>query len=153
MTKKETNTWDTDHLPIKRLAAAFITLLICYAAGALLAFFAAPSLCTESYYVSCPLPDLSVYGVLSSVSVYLKSSVCQLLVVFFSVFTFVPSLAASFVALYRGICTGVALFSVSQGLVMGSGSPKAAVSLYFLASVLFLLLGSFVFHTKLSRNV
>lgn len=126
----------------KRMAAAFIPLLICYAAGAILSFVGAPFLFTESYYVSCPIPVSSVYETLSALTVSLKSTVWQTALLLFSVFTFFPWVLSTSIAVLRGICTGCALYAVSEGLVTGASSAESAVSLYFLASVAVILLSA-----------
>ncbi len=142
MTTGETIPLEYRNTRAKKLAASFIPLLICYVGSAVISFFASHALCTESCYISCPLPTDSIYGVLSSMALYLKSGVVQILLILLSVFTMIPSWISAGVAVYRGLCTGLALYSVSQGLVLGAGSPKASVSLYFLSSVLLLLLSA-----------
>ena len=142
MQKTELHPAERESIQIKRLAAAFIPLLLCCMGGAIAAFLAAPQLCTEQYYVSCPIGASSVYGVLSSLALYLESIAWQLLLIFLSAFALFPTWLSASVAIYRGVCTGISLFAVSHDLVTGTGSPEASVLLYFLSSVLLLLLSS-----------
>ncbi len=142
MTQAETILQEVKNTEAKRLAAVFIPLLLCYVCGGILAFLLAPAMGVGSCYVSCPIPSGSVYEILSSLALYLKSGVLQLFLIFLSVFTFFPSWVCAFTAIFRGLCTGFSLFPVSHGLLVSTGSPKAAVSLYFLSSVILLLLSA-----------
>ena len=126
----------------KRLAYAFIPLLLCYAGTAFVAFLVAPAFFTESYFVSCPVPFVSVYGALQSLALCLRSTVLQVLLLLLAVFTLFPWWISAAAAVYRGFCTGGVLYAVSSGAVSCSGYMEGTVSLYFLASVLLILLSA-----------
>ena len=142
MTTAQATPKENKYPQTKKLAAALIPLLICYIGGALLAYFAASALPRESYSVSCTIPSDSVYGALSAMASALKSGVRQILLISLSAFTFFPSWISAFAAVYRGMCMGFALVPIQLGLVSGANNPEAAVLLYFLASVLLLLLSA-----------
>ena len=133
---------ETGDSQAKRLAASFIPLLICYAAGAILSFFCAPFIFTESYYVSCPIPGVTVFGTISGLADSLKSLVWQTALLLVSVFTFFPRWISTAIAILRGICTGCVLFAAREGLILGASSVESAISLYFLASVAVILLSA-----------
>lgn len=144
MTSAETYLSETKAVFSRRLSAVFLPLLLCYAAGAALSYLAARGLCSHSYYVSCPVSFISVYGTLSSLASYMKHMVLQTVVIFISAFTFFPAWISAITAIYRGICTGICLFLVSGGMVQGLGShPQITLSLYLLASVLLFLFASY----------
>lgn len=142
MTEQKTLYINADTMQTRRLAYAFIPLLLCYAGTAFLSFLLAPVIFTESYYVACPLPFVSVYGALQTLSLCLKSTVWQILILLLSVFTLFPWWIAAAEVVFRGFCTGCVLYSVSSGVVSGVNNAEAAVSLYFLASVVLILLSA-----------
>lgn len=144
MTSAETYLSETKAVFPRRLSAVFLPLLLCYSAGAVLSYLAAHWLCPYSYYVSCPVSFISVYGILSTLASYMKHTVLQTAVIFISAFTFFPAWISALTAVYRGICTGICLYLVSGGMVQGlSSHPQITLSLYFLASVLLFLFASY----------
>jgi len=92
------------------------------------------------------LPTDSVFGTLSALAAYLGGTVRQTAVVFLSAFFLYPSWATVPIALYRGVCMGLALFAVSSGCVVSTGFPELPVLLYFPSTVL-LLLGASLAHS------
>lgn len=145
MTSTETYLSETKAAFSHKLSAIFLPLLLCYSAGAVLSYLVARCLCSQFYYVSCPVSFISVYGTLSTLVSYMKRTIWQTAAIFFSAFTFFPTWISTLTAIYRGICTGICLFLVSSGMVQGLDSyPQITLSLYFLTSVLLFLFASYV---------
>ena len=142
MTQTENILRESKNTEAKRLAAVFIPLLFCYVGGGVAAFLLSGGTDTVAYAIDPPIPSGGVYEALSALSRSLGSGIFQLFLIFLSVFTFFPTWVAASAAIFRGICTGCSLVPIREGMVMSTGSPEVGVSLYFLASVLFLLLSA-----------
>jgi len=142
MTSNNVTAKNQGSLHTNRSAGAFVLLLFLYAGAAMLSYFASPFFFSERYYISCPIPTDSVYGILSALTLSLKGTICQVILILISAFTFFPLWISAAAVSLRGICTGCALYAISNGMVSGLNAAEGALSLYFLSSVLLILLSS-----------
>ncbi len=126
---------DTD----RSSATCFLPLFLCFALGAVAAFFLGGTASAATYAVDLSLPRDSLLHGLTALVRCLRGALWQTVLVFLSAFVMSPALVVVPIVLYRGLCLGLTLYAVRMGQITGAASPEAAVVLYFAGTVLLLL--------------
>lgn len=125
-----------EHKPV------FLPLLLCFTAGAVIAFFLGERMGGGTFLLAHSSPTGSVYDLLIHLTRCLRGVILQTGAVFLSAFLLSPSPVTVAVAIYRGMSLGYALFAVQNGRITGAVCAEAAVLLYFGATVLLMLASS-----------